>query len=147
MHVCMYVCMYVRMYVHMYVCVYVCMYVHMCTCADIYVSCVSSTHNVTAKGFYLVLVATTVETDNPEAELKPGLDLLGAIKEKYVSFLSSFLFFLHSLLKVCFLPLMSSLLCSSSFRGLLPSFDLLFSLFSLRRDHLFVFMLNYQLVD
>jgi Rab GDP dissociation inhibitor len=52
---------------------------------DIYVSCVSSTHNVTAKGFYLVLVATTVETDNPEAELKPGLDLLGAIKEKFVA--------------------------------------------------------------
>lgn len=50
---------------------------------DIYVSCVSSTHNVTAKGFYLVLVATTVETDNPEEELKPGLELLGTIKEKY----------------------------------------------------------------
>lgn len=50
---------------------------------DIYVSCVSSTHNVTAKGFYLVLVATTVETDNPEEELKPGLELLGSIKEKY----------------------------------------------------------------
>lgn len=49
---------------------------------DIYVSCVSSTHNVTAKGFYLVLVATTVETDNPEEELKPGLELLGEIKEK-----------------------------------------------------------------
>ncbi|ESO03565.1 hypothetical protein HELRODRAFT_79884 [Helobdella robusta] len=52
---------------------------------DIYISCVSSTHNVTAKGFYLVLVATTVETDNPELELKPGLDLLGAIKEKFVA--------------------------------------------------------------
>ena len=51
-------------------------------CADIYVSCVSATHNVTAKGFYLVLVATTVETDQPELELKPGLDLLGSIKEK-----------------------------------------------------------------
>jgi len=49
---------------------------------DIYVSCVSSTHMVSAKGFYLALVATTVETNNPEAELRPGLDLLGPIKEK-----------------------------------------------------------------
>jgi Rab GDP dissociation inhibitor len=52
---------------------------------DIYVSCVSSTHCVSSKGFYLAIVATTVETTNPEAELKPGLDLLGPIKEKFVS--------------------------------------------------------------
>jgi Rab GDP dissociation inhibitor len=52
---------------------------------DIYVSCVSSTHMVSNKGFYLALVATTVETSNPEAELRPGLDLLGPIKEKFVS--------------------------------------------------------------
>jgi len=52
---------------------------------DIYVSCVSATHMVSAKGFYLALVATTVETSNPEAELRPGLDLLGPIKEKFVS--------------------------------------------------------------
>jgi len=52
---------------------------------DIYVSCVSSAHNVAAKGFYLCLVATTVETDHPESELKPGLDLLGPIKEKFVA--------------------------------------------------------------
>lgn len=53
--------------------------------SDIYVSCVSSTHNVTAKGFYLVLVATTVETSDPESELQPGLELLGAIREKFVA--------------------------------------------------------------
>jgi len=52
---------------------------------DIYVSCVSSTHMVTGKGFYLAIVATTVETSNPANELKPGLDLLGDIKEKFVS--------------------------------------------------------------
>jgi Rab GDP dissociation inhibitor len=49
---------------------------------DIYVSCVSTTHCVTSKGFYLALVATTVETANPEAELLPGLKLLEPIKEK-----------------------------------------------------------------
>jgi len=52
---------------------------------DIYVSCVSATHMVAAKGFYVAMVATTVETSNPEAEIKPGLDLLGPIKEKFVS--------------------------------------------------------------
>lgn len=30
------------------------------------------------------MVSTTVETDNPEAEIKPGLDLLGTIAQKFV---------------------------------------------------------------
>ncbi|XP_074609182.1 rab GDP dissociation inhibitor beta-like [Acropora palmata] len=53
--------------------------------ADIYVCMVSATHNVSAKGFYVAMVSTTVETNNPEAELKPGLDLLGEIREKFIS--------------------------------------------------------------
>lgn len=52
---------------------------------DIYVCMVSSTHCVCAKGYFLAIVATTVETNNPEEELKPGLDLLGDIEEKFVS--------------------------------------------------------------
>lgn len=52
---------------------------------DIYVCCVSSAHFVCAKGYYLALVATKVETDNPEEELQVGLDLLQPIKEKFVS--------------------------------------------------------------
>ncbi|XP_059139445.1 rab GDP dissociation inhibitor beta-like [Physella acuta] len=52
---------------------------------DIYVCMVSAAHNVCAKNYYLAIVATTVETNNPEAELQPGLDLLGAIEEKFVS--------------------------------------------------------------
>jgi Rab GDP dissociation inhibitor len=43
---------------------------------------VSFPHQVCAKGFHLAIVSTTVETDNPEAELQPGLDLLGQIEEK-----------------------------------------------------------------
>ena len=35
------------------------------------------------KNFYVAVVSTTVETANPESELKPGLDLLGPILEKY----------------------------------------------------------------
>lgn len=31
------------------------------------------------------MVSTTVETNNPEVEVKPGLDLLGPIKQKFVS--------------------------------------------------------------
>ena len=50
--------------------------------ADIYVSCVSFAHNVASQGHYIAMVSTTVETSNPEAELRPGLDLLGPILEK-----------------------------------------------------------------
>ena len=52
--------------------------------SDIYVYCVSNTHMVAAKGFFLASVATTVETMDPELELKPGLDLLGSTLKKFV---------------------------------------------------------------
>ena len=52
---------------------------------DIYVCCVSYAHNVAAKDHYIAIVSTTVETSNPEEELKPGLSLLGPIVEKFVS--------------------------------------------------------------
>uniref|UniRef100_A0A023FAQ7 Rab GDP dissociation inhibitor n=2 Tax=Triatoma infestans TaxID=30076 RepID=A0A023FAQ7_TRIIF len=52
--------------------------------SDIYVSQVSYTHQVAAKGWFIAMVSTTVETDNPEAEIKPGLELLGCIKQKFV---------------------------------------------------------------
>lgn len=53
--------------------------------SDIYVSQVSHTHQVAAKGWFIAMVSTTVETENPEAEIKPGLDLLGPIKQKFVT--------------------------------------------------------------
>lgn len=53
--------------------------------SDIYVSQVSYTHHVAAKGWFIAMVSTTVETNNPEAEIKPGLDLLGPVKQKFVS--------------------------------------------------------------
>lgn len=52
--------------------------------SDIYISCVSFAHNVAPKGKYIALVSTTVETGNPEAELGPGLNLLGPIDERYL---------------------------------------------------------------
>uniref|UniRef100_A0A182J6R9 Rab GDP dissociation inhibitor n=1 Tax=Anopheles atroparvus TaxID=41427 RepID=A0A182J6R9_ANOAO len=53
--------------------------------SDIYVSLISSTHQVSAKGWFIAMVSTTVETANPEAEIKPGLDLLGPIAQKFLS--------------------------------------------------------------
>jgi len=53
--------------------------------SDIYVTMISSSHNVAPKGFYIALVSTTVETANPVAECQPALNLLGAILEQFVS--------------------------------------------------------------
>jgi Rab GDP dissociation inhibitor len=52
--------------------------------SDIYISLVSHTNLVAAKGWYLAMVSTTVETDDAEAEIKVGLDLLGDVAEKFV---------------------------------------------------------------
>ena len=49
---------------------------------DIYIACVSSTHNVCAKDIYVAIVSTIVETDKPEMEIAPGLQLLGPIYDK-----------------------------------------------------------------
>lgn len=61
------------------------------TLADIYIAMVSSTHNVCTKDIYIAIVSTIVETSTPELELRPGLDLLGAIHEKFVLIPSSLL--------------------------------------------------------
>jgi Rab GDP dissociation inhibitor len=53
--------------------------------SDIYVSMVSYTHQVAAKGWFVAMVSTTVETANPEEEIRPGLALLGPIKQKFVT--------------------------------------------------------------
>lgn len=51
---------------------------------DIYVAEVSSAHNVCAKNFYVAIVSTIVETDNPQIEIRPGLNLLGPILDQYI---------------------------------------------------------------
>ncbi|KAF5375075.1 hypothetical protein D9758_000426 [Tetrapyrgos nigripes] len=57
---------------------------------DIYVAMVSSTHNVCAKDVYVAIVSTVVETDKPELEIRPGLDLLGPIYDKFVTISSQY---------------------------------------------------------
>jgi len=50
--------------------------------SDIYVCAVSYAHNVAQKGYFLAMVSTLVETDNPEAELQAGLSMLGPVEQK-----------------------------------------------------------------
>ena len=61
--------------------------------SDIYVTMVSTTNQVASKGWFVAMISTTVETDNPEAEIQPGLNLLGPIKQK---FFQVFIYFLNS---------------------------------------------------
>ncbi|XVF01503.1 hypothetical protein REPUB_Repub04eG0094300 [Reevesia pubescens] len=49
--------------------------------SDMYLFCCSYAHNVAPKGKYIAFVSTEAETDNPEVELKPGIDLLGTVDE------------------------------------------------------------------
>lgn len=50
---------------------------------DIYVCMVSYAHNVSSNGKFIAIVSTTVETNNPIAELEPGFALLGKIMERF----------------------------------------------------------------
>uniref|UniRef100_A0A3P8ZJF7 Rab GDP dissociation inhibitor n=1 Tax=Esox lucius TaxID=8010 RepID=A0A3P8ZJF7_ESOLU len=52
---------------------------------DIYVCMISYAHNVAAQGKYVAIVSTTVETDNPEMEVKPAMELLEPVEQKFVS--------------------------------------------------------------
>ena len=45
---------------------------------------VSYAHAVCAKGLYIAMISTTVETDKPELEIRPALDLLGDVLEMFV---------------------------------------------------------------
>lgn len=44
---------------------------------DIYVAVMSSTHCVCPEGYYIAIVSTIIETDNPHVELEPAFKLLG----------------------------------------------------------------------
>ncbi|XP_017281856.1 rab GDP dissociation inhibitor beta [Kryptolebias marmoratus] len=52
---------------------------------DIYVCMISFAHNVAVKGKYIAIASTTVETKDPEKEIKPALDLLEPFDQKFVS--------------------------------------------------------------
>jgi Rab GDP dissociation inhibitor len=52
---------------------------------DIYICFTSYQQRVCPQSWWVALVSTTVETANPEAELEPGLKLLGAVAHKAVA--------------------------------------------------------------
>jgi len=52
---------------------------------DIYISCVSSAHSVAPKGKYICLVATQMETDDPQKDLQEGVKLLEPCLQKFFS--------------------------------------------------------------
>jgi Rab GDP dissociation inhibitor len=45
---------------------------------------VSSAHAVCAKGLFVVMISTTIETNNPEEEIRPAMDLLGQPLEMFI---------------------------------------------------------------
>ncbi|GJN24908.1 hypothetical protein PR202_gb12684 [Eleusine coracana subsp. coracana] len=49
-----------------------------------YVFCCSYSHNVASKGKFIAFVSAQAESDNPEKELKPGIDLLGPVDELFI---------------------------------------------------------------
>ncbi|CAM0955471.1 unnamed protein product [Alopecurus aequalis] len=51
--------------------------------SDMYVFCCSYTHNVAPKGKFIAFVSAEAETDNPQSELRPGIDLLGPVDELF----------------------------------------------------------------
>uniref|UniRef100_A0A7S1KQV9 Rab GDP dissociation inhibitor n=1 Tax=Percolomonas cosmopolitus TaxID=63605 RepID=A0A7S1KQV9_9EUKA len=57
---------------------------------DIYICCTSYNHRTCPKGKYIAIIATTVETSNPEKEIQIGLDLVGSTLEKFVYILDTF---------------------------------------------------------
>jgi Rab GDP dissociation inhibitor len=53
--------------------------------SDIYISCVSFAHNVAPKGKYIVIVSTTMETDDPKKDLEAGVKLIEPTLQKFYS--------------------------------------------------------------
>jgi len=46
---------------------------------------VSYSHLICAKGIYVAIISATVESENPEEEIQPAIDLLGDVLEMFVS--------------------------------------------------------------
>lgn len=46
---------------------------------------VSAAHNVCKAGLYLAIVSATVETENPQQEIQPAMDLLGKVLDVFIT--------------------------------------------------------------
>lgn len=74
---------------------------------------ISDSHNVAAKGRYIAIVSTAVETNNPQREIQPGLALLGPIIEAYVLSALFTLFLLIHCLFYAFVACFLVIACTS----------------------------------
>jgi Rab GDP dissociation inhibitor len=52
---------------------------------DTYISMISSSHQICAKGIFVAIISATVETENPEEEIAPAVSLLGDVLDMFVS--------------------------------------------------------------
>jgi len=52
---------------------------------DIFIATLNYTHCVCKKGYYLAIISTVVETDNPEKELKPAFDVIGKVLDTFIT--------------------------------------------------------------
>lgn len=52
---------------------------------DIFIACLSYIHSVCKKGYYLAIISTMVETNDPVSELKPAFDIIGDVLETFVT--------------------------------------------------------------
>lgn len=53
--------------------------------SDIFINMVSFSHAICAKGLYVAMISTTVETDDPESEISVAMNLLGDVLEQFTS--------------------------------------------------------------
>lgn len=51
---------------------------------DIYITLVSHSHGVTAKGKFVCIISTTVETPNPLREIAPAMAIIGPVDDTFV---------------------------------------------------------------
>ncbi|KAH3768047.1 Rab GDP dissociation inhibitor alpha [Pelomyxa schiedti] len=58
--------------------------------SDIYICVVSSVHHVCPRGRWIAIVSTSVETQQPVAELAPALALLNPIEEQFINITDSY---------------------------------------------------------
>lgn len=52
---------------------------------DIFIAVLNSTHCVCKKGYYLAIISTMVETNDPQSEIKPAFEVIGNVLEQFVT--------------------------------------------------------------
>ncbi len=62
-----------------------CLFLFYLIIIDIFIATLNYTHCVCKKGYYLGIISTMVETNNPEAELKPAFDIIGDVLETFIT--------------------------------------------------------------